>query len=358
MAKLEVVSPDPASEGEQESARLAKDARMKRVLVTGGAGYIGSCVVEALVKAGHHPVVFDAFYWGRDGIAAVEDKVTVMEGDVRSARDLIYALEGVDAVIHLAGIVGQPACSKNPLAHWTTNVESTNTLVNCMLDAGHFVPDLIYCSSCSVYGNVAGMFDEVLETTPTMPLSDYADGKLRAEEIIMRKAAEVPQFSPTILRLTTIFGWSPRPRLDLVTNLFAYQAVTEGQVTIFGGGNQYRSLIHVRDVAAALVTAVDAPRYLRDRQLFHVGEETNNVTMRELAEAVKKYVPEVQVLIDAEGDTDRRDYRINCRKINNALGWRAKHTVEQGVAEMVTNFQSSNGDFSAPKYWNHLYDYR
>lgn len=331
---------------------------MKRVLVTGGAGYIGSCVVEKLVEAGHHPVVLDSFYWGRDGLSPVEDRITVVEGDIRSARDLVYALEGVDSVIHLAGIVGEPACSKNYLAHYTTNIESTNTLVNCMLDAGHFVRDLIYCSSCSVYGNVAGMFEEVVEETPTMPLSDYADGKLRSEQIIMRKAAEVPQFSPTILRLTTIFGWSPRPRIDLVTNLFAYQAVTNGEVRVFGGGSQYRSLIHVRDVADALIAALNAPRFLRDRQLFHVGEEANNVTMRHLAETVKNYVPDVKVLIDEGDNTDRRDYRINCRKINNALGWRAQYTVEQGIAEMVEKFGNSGLDFTEPKYWNDRYDYR
>jgi nucleoside-diphosphate-sugar epimerase len=333
---------------------------MKRVLVTGGAGYIGASVVEKLLEVGHHPVVFDAFYWGQEVLDDVKDRITIIEGDIRNGRDLVYALQGTDAVIHLAGIVGQPACVKNPLAHYTTNVESTHTLVNCMTDheVGHLVRDLIYCSSCSVYGNVNGMFEEVVETTPTMALSEYADGKLRAEKIIMKKAEEVPHFSPTILRLTTIFGWSPRPRLDLVTNLFAYQAVTERQVTIFGGGTQYRSLIHVRDVADALVTALDAPRYLRDRQLFHVGEEENNVTMRDLAQTVKKYVPDLTIKIDERSDTDRRDYRISCRKIKNMLGWRAKYTVEVGVQEMVSKFRESNIDFRNPKYRNNLFDYR
>ena len=331
---------------------------MKRVLVTGGAGYIGSCVVEKLLDVGHDPVVLDTFYWGRDVLDGFDGRITVIEGDVRSARDMIYALEDVDAVIHLAGIVGQPACGKNPLAHYTTNIESTHTLANCMVDAGELVRDLVFCSTCSVYGNVNGMFDEVTEDTPTMPLSEYADAKLRAEQIIMRKAAEVPYFSPTIMRLTTIFGWSPRPRIDLVTNLFAYKAVTEKQVRVFGDGSQYRSLIHVRDVADALVAALDAPRHLRDRQLFHVGEESNNITMKELAETVSRYVPDLRIVFDERSDTDRRDYRINCRKIKNALGWRAKYTVDQGIEEMVAHFQESDVDFSDPRYWNNLYAYR
>jgi nucleoside-diphosphate-sugar epimerase len=331
---------------------------MKRVLVTGGAGYIGSCVVEKLLEVGHHPVVLDTFYWGRDALTPHEDRLTLIQGDVRSSRDLIYALQDVEAVIHLAGIVGQPACGKNPLAHFTTNIESTTTLVNCMVDTGNVVRDLIFCSSCSVYGNVHGMFDEVLEDTPTMPLSEYADAKLKSEHIIMRKAAEVAHFSPTILRLTTIFGWSPRLRVDLVTNMLAYKAVTEGRLTIFGGGEQYRSLIHVRDVANALVAALDAPRYLRDRQLFHVGIETNNVTMKDLAHTVGKYVPDLTVVIDESSDTDRRDYRINCRKIENALGWKAQFSVDAGIEELVANFRDSDSDFSDPRYWNNLYDYR
>ncbi|AHE65630.1 UDP-glucose 4-epimerase [Legionella oakridgensis ATCC 33761 = DSM 21215] len=198
---------------------------MAEVLVTGGGGYIGSAVVDELLKRGHKPIVYDIFLWGGSGLHGLEDKIEIIEGDIRNSRDLVYALEKVDSVIHLAGIVGAPACANNPKAHYTTNVESARTLVNCMTDPElKFVKNLIFCSSCSVYGNVAGIYEEVTETTSTMPLSSYADGKLRAEQIILQKAKEVPQFSPTIMRLTTIFGWSLRPRLDLVTNQFVYKA--------------------------------------------------------------------------------------------------------------------------------------
>lgn len=332
---------------------------MKRVLVTGGAGYIGTCVVEELLKRGHHPVIFDTFFWGREQVEQYGDRVTLIEGDIRNSRDVVYALQGVDAVIHLAGIVGQPACAINPLAHYTTNVESTHTLVNCMTDPEiGLVRDLIYCSSCSVYGNVAGRYEEVSEGTPTMPLSEYADGKLRAEQIIFNKAREVPHFSPTVLRLTTIFGWSPRPRLDLVTNLFAYKALTEGKLTIFGDGSQYRSLIHVRDVAAGLVHAMEVPRYLRDRQVFHIGEESNNVTVRHLAETVKQFVPETEIIFSSQADTDRRDYRINCTKIKNGLNWKATYSVEDGMKEMVEKLREGLIDPEAPQWRNNLYDYR
>lgn len=332
----------------------------KRVLVTGGAGYIGSCVVDLLIEKGYRPVVFDTFFWGKAHLEEREDELELVAGDIRNSRDVIYALEGIDGgVIHLAGIVGEPACASNLKAHYTTNVESTHTLVNCMTDHElDLVRDLIYCSSCSVYGNVAGMYESVVETTPTMPLSEYANGKLRAEQIILTKMKEVPQFSPTILRLTTIFGWSPRPRLDLVTNLFAYKAVKGQEISIFGRGEQYRSLIHVRDVAAALVAALEAPRYLRHGEIFHVGEENNNVRVRELAEKVRDRVPAAKISFAEGQDTDRRDYQINCQKIRNALNWRAQRTVDQGLDEMIAKIRSQNWDFTAQRFRNVPFDYR
>lgn len=332
--------------------------RQKRVLITGGGGYIGSAVVEKVLEKGHFPVVFDSFLWGRDSLSGLENRIELIEGDIRNSRDVIYALQDVDAVIHLAGIVGQPACTNNPLAHYTVNIESTRTLVDCMTDPMlRLVPDLIYCSSCSIYGNVAGLFEEVDENTPPMPLSEYADAKLKAEQIIFGKAEEVPHFFPTVLRLTTIFGWSRRMRLDLVTNLFAYKALRDGELTIFGDGSQYRSLIHVQDVADALVTALDAPRYLRDRQVFHVGEENNNVTVREIAEMVKDALPETKINFSGGADTDRRDYRIGCTKIKNGLNWKAKFSVRDGINDIIQNLKAGTIDPTDPKHRNDQTDY-
>lgn len=333
---------------------------MKRVLVTGGAGYIGTCVVELLLQKGYHPVVFDTFYWGKKYIEGLKGKVTIIDGDIRNSRDVVYALENINVgVIHLAGIVGQPACSYNIKAHFTANVESTNTLVNCMTDPElGLVKDLVYCSSCSVYGNVNGMYDEVTELTPTMPLSLYADAKLKSEKIILRKSDEEPHFSPTILRLTTLFGWSPRPRLDLVANLFAYKAANGEEITIFGNGEQYRSLIHVRDVASGLVEALEAPTYLRHRKIFHLGEENNNITLRTLGEKLKKIEPKAKIEYRSDADTDRRDYKINCQKIKNTLNWSAKYTVDQGLEEMVKNIRNNDWDFTDMRFRNNQFDYR
>lgn len=331
----------------------------KRVLITGGAGYIGSSVVDKILEYGHTPVVFDNFLWGKEHLEGRTDKIELIEGDIRSARDVAYALQGIDGgVIHLAGIVGAPACSQNPIAHYTVNVESTRTLVNCMTDHEmDLVKDLVYCSSCSVYGNVAGMYDEVDERTPEMPLSEYADGKLRAEKIILSRAEEVGHFAPTIMRLTTIFGWSPRPRLDLVTNQFALRAVNGDEITIYGGGHQYRSLIHVSDVASALVTALMAPTYARRGEIFHVGDEKNNVQLRELAEKVRNFVPDAKIVYADDEGADRRDYKINCQKIRNTLNWQAKWSVDDGLEEMITKLREANLDHTSNRFRNMPFEY-
>lgn len=328
------------------------------ILVTGGAGYIGCCVVEEILKRGHQPVVFDTFYWGNDTLSHCKDSVQFIEGDCRNSKDVIYALQGIDSIIHLAGIVGAAACNKNPRAHFSVNVESTRTLVNCCTDPDmELVRDFIYASSCSVYGNVKGLYEEVTEETPPNPLTAYANAKLRSEDIILEKGTEISHFHPTVFRLTTVFGWSSRPRLDLVTNLFAYKALKDKELTIHGDGSQYRSLIHVRDIATALVEMLEAPRFLRDGKIFHLGEETNNKTVREIAELVQKKLPQTRINFLEGHDTDRRDYRINCQKLKNTIGWQAKYSVEDGIEELIEKLQTLDFDWESDKFRNNTYDY-
>jgi len=329
-----------------------------KVLVTGGAGFIGSHVVEELLKRGHEPIVFDAFFWGKDSLKPFMDKIKIIEGDCRNSKDVIYALEGAEAVIHLAGIVGEPACMQNEKAHFSINVESTRTLINCCTDPElELTRDFIFSSSCSVYGNVHNLYPEVREGTPTNPLSAYAFAKLRSENIILNRGKEVPHFHPTVLRLTTVFGWSKRPRLDLVTNLFTYKAWKEGKLTIFGDGQQYRSLIHVQDVARAFVDTLEAPRFMRDGKIFHVGEETNNKKVSEIAETVKKVLPDTEIEFQKSKKTDRRDYFINCQLIKNTIGWKAEWSVEDGVKDLVEKFKTIKLDWESKNYRNNSFEY-
>ena len=331
---------------------------MMRVLVTGGAGYIGCQVVEELLKRNHFPVVFDAFYWGKESLKPYLERIKIIEGDCRNSKDIIYAIDGIDGIIHLAGIVGDFACASNNKAHFSINVESTRTLVNCCTDPElDLIRDFIYVSSCSVYGNVKGLYEEVTEEAPAAPLSSYAYAKLRSEKIILDRAAEVPHFHPTILRLTTVFGWSRRPRLDLVTNLFTYKAWREGKIIIHGNGKQHRSLIHVGDVARALVQTLEAPRFTRSGKIFHVGDESNNKSVKEIAEIVKSHLPKTKLKYSEFKNTDRRDYRINCQKFKNIIGWKTEHSVESGIKELVEKLESLNWDWESDKYRNSSFKY-
>ncbi len=329
-----------------------------RVLVTGGAGYIGCLVVEELLKNNHKPIVFDMFNWGKEAIEPYLDQIDLFEGDCRNSRDIIYALEGVDAIIHLAGIVGEFACNSNSKAHFSINIESTRTLINCCTDPElDLVRDFIYASSCSVYGNVKGLYNEVTEETPTAPLSSYAHAKLRSEQIIFDRMKAVPHFHPTVLRLTTVFGWSSRPRLDLVTNLFAYNAWKKGELSIFGDGLQYRSLIHVRDIARAFVQTLEAPRFMRSGKIFHLGEEKNNKTVKKIAEIVKEQLPETKINMCPGQPSDRRDYRINCQRLKNVIGWEAEYSIEDGIKELIEKFETLNWDWESDKYRNSSFKY-
>jgi len=329
-----------------------------RVLVTGGAGYIGNCVIDELLLRKHTPVVFDIFYWGRKVLKPYGSRIEIIEGDCRNSKDIIYALEGIDSIIHLAGIVGEFACSSNHKAHFSINVESTRTLVNCCTDPElDLVRDLIYASSCSVYGNVKGLYQEVTEKTPAAPLSAYAYAKLRSEKILFDRAKESPHFHPTALRLTTVYGWSERPRLDLVTNLFAYNAWKNKKMNIYGDGMQYRSLIHVKDIARAFVDTLEAPRFMRSSKVFHLGEEANNKTVKEIAQTVQKFVPDAKIEFKEGEATDRRDYRINCQQLKNIIGWKAKYSVEDGIQEMIEKFETLDLNWDDDKYRNSSFQY-
>ncbi|MBS3788180.1 SDR family oxidoreductase [Candidatus Bipolaricaulota bacterium] len=329
-----------------------------RVLVTGGAGYIGNKVVEELVDRGYEPVVFDMFYWGDKALDPLSSSIEKIKGDCRNSKDVIYALENVDAVIHLAGIVGEAACLQNHKAHFSINVESTRTLINICTDPElDLVRDFIFSSSCSVYGNVEGLYDEVTEKTPPHPLSHYANAKLRSENIILERSKEVSHFHPTVLRVSTVFGWSRRPRLDLVTNLFTYLAWKEGQITVYGDGEQTRSLIHVGDVARAFVDVLESPRFKRDGEIFHVGDRQNNRTVNQIAETVKSIAANTDIEHDLEANADRRDYSINCSKIKNIIKWKPQWSVEEGIENLSRKLEELDWDWESDSFRNTSYDY-
>jgi len=327
-----------------------------RVLVTGGAGYIGNYVVEEALDHGHDVRVLDSFLFGDEALAPFEDHddLEVREGDIRHIEDLSYAMEGMDAVIHLAGIVGDPACSVNEQATQAVNVEATKALVEvCKL---HDIERLIFASTCSVYG--ASELMELNEGSFLNPLSLYAESKIDSEEIILHSTGQKfsDDLKPTILRLGTIFGWSRRMRFDLVVNLLTAKAVLEDDIPVYGG-EQYRPLVHVNDAAKAFVAAMEAPEGLVDQQIFNVGDNELNYQIADVGRIVEDLIEGASVRF-VEHKEDDRTYRVSFDKSNHILGWEAEQTIEDGVRE-IRDWITENdiSEYSQDHFRNSEYPY-
>lgn len=329
-----------------------------KVLVTGGAGYIGNFIVEELLKEGHDVRVLDSFLFGDDALDPLrgDSNLDVREGDIRHLKDLSYALEGMDAVIHMAGIVGDPACSVNEQATQSVNVEATKALVE--ICKHHDIQRLIFASTCSVYG--ASNLDELNEGSYLNPQSLYAESKIDSEEIILRETQDrysaAEELSPTILRLGTIFGLSRRMRFDLAVNILTAKATLEDDIPVFGG-EQYRPFVHVHDAAEAFVEVLEAPREQVDGEIFNVGDNDLNFAVKDLGRTIEDIVPNAEVRF-VEHKEDERTYSVNFDKINHIIGWEAERDLEHGVNEIREwMIEEEITDYTADRFRNSEYPY-
>lgn len=329
-----------------------------KVLVTGGAGYIGNFVVEELLENGHEVRVLDTFLFGDEALEpfAENNSLDVHEGDIRHLKDLSYALEGRDAVIHLAGIVGDPACSVNEQATQSANVEATKALVEvCKY---HDIRRLIFASTCSVYG--ASTLDRLNEGSHLNPQSLYAESKIESEEIILRESrdeyADAKNLTPTILRLGTIFGLSRRMRFDLAVNLLTAKATLENEIPVYGG-EQYRPFVHVHDAADAFVSVLEAPVEKVDSEVFNVGDNNLNYPIKELGRTIEDLIPDAEVRF-VEHKEDERTYSVDFDKINHIVDWRTQRDLVDGVDEIRDwILEEDITDYSADQFRNSDYPY-
>lgn len=328
-----------------------------QVLVTGGAGYIGNYIIEELLSNGHDVRVLDSFLFGDGALDPFRDYdgFEVSEGDIRHIEDLSYAMEGCDAVIHMAGIVGDPACGVNEQATQAVNIEATKTLVEvCKL---HDIERLVFASTCSVYG--ASELMELNEGSFLNPLSLYAESKIESEDIIFHQTHGEftdSDITATHLRLGTIFGWSRRMRFDLVVNLLTAKAVLEDDIPVYGG-EQYRPLVHVADAANAFVTVLEAPEEKVDHQIFNVGDDDLNYQIKEVGRIVEKEIDGAEVRF-VEHKEDERTYRVSFDKINYILGWEAEHDIADGVREIADWIETNDiSDYERDAYRNSTYPY-
>lgn len=306
--------------------RDADDA-IRRVLVTGGAGFIGSHLTRLLLDRGYHVRILDRFDYGRAGIANLRHpRLEIAQGDICNTRDLNHAMRDVDGVIALAAIVGDPACNLDPEETINLNYMATKLLVDACNFQG--VRRLVFASSCSVYG--ASNQDLLTERSRLNPVSLYARTRVLSENIIFDRYGDV---EPVVLRLSTVFGLSPRMRFDLVVNTLTVRAVMDKKISIFGG-DQWRPNVHCRDAARAFMLALEAPARAVAGEIFNVGAESLNHKINEIGLMVARTVGGVDVVIQDEV-TDRRDYRVSFEKIRGALGFVPEMSVEDGIREVA-----------------------
>jgi len=293
-----------------------------KILVTGGAGYIGAVLVPELLWRGHYVTVWDDLRYGGHGLLGVLEhpNLILWKRDIRERP----CLPQFDVVIHLAALVGEPICSKNPSETMEINLYATQRLVESARNDG--VKHFIFASTCSNYGKL-GPDEEATEETPLQPISLYAESKVKAEEVVL--AAQCDEFKTTVLRFATVYGLSPRMRFDLLLNELARDAVMTNWILLYGL-DSWRPFVHIRDVMQAVSNF--AERHFPDNyQVYNVGG--HNLQKKEIAKMLKQLVPELEVEIK-EGKKDPRNYRVNFSEIK-WTGFSALYTPEDGLALLV-----------------------
>lgn len=290
-----------------------------KVMVTGGAGYLGAVLVPMLVEEGHDVVVYDKLNFGVHSVLnfAGSDQVTFVRADVRDIDALHRAAEGCDAFIHLAAIVGVPACAAEPTLTETTNLTGTRNMIKV---AGR--RPLVFASTGSTYGAVNGI---CTEETHINPLSSYGRTKAEGERMCRDQGA-------VALRFATVFGVAPRMRLDLLVNDFVYKAIHEKVIVLYEGHFR-RTFLHVKDAARALLFAFNNHQIMQG-EAYNIGDESMNYTKRDIAKLVQKKIDYNLYEADIGQDLDQRDYEVSYEKVRK-LGYNVQTDMDKGIDELI-----------------------
>ena len=313
------------------------------VLITGGAGYLGSKLTLHLLNKHHSVRVVDNLLHGpQDHLndLALLPEFEFLEGDIRDESLMLQALQGVDAVVHLAGIVGDPACAREPELAREVNYTASVALHGLAVAAG--VKRFLFASTCSNYGRMANPDGYVSENSELRPVSLYARSKVEFEQYLLAQCEHglPPAGMPVLLRFATLFGLSPRMRFDLTVNEFTRDLALERRLVVYGE-QFWRPYVHVQDAARAILMALQAPAEDVGGEVFNVGDTRENYRKGQLVAMICDAVGGDLDVERVKKDEDPRDYRVSFRRIHDVLGFEITRTVADGIQEVMTSLQVS-----------------
>jgi len=320
---------------ELRSLNKHKTKSKPRILLIGGAGYIGSVLAKKLLKIGYNVTIFDKFiYSSKNNLKKLlkSKNLELVQGDSRNITEIFSVVKKNDIVVHLAELVGDPLCEKRPSKTYEVNFLASMSISNICKNFS--VSKLIYISSCSVYG-VNKNNDLLTEESKILPLSVYAKLKSLIERTIIRNMDEYCR--PCILRLGTVFGKSIRPRYDLVINLFSGLVANKKTLTI-QGGEQWRPFIHVEDVSDAIIKVIKLDNEKTNGKIFNLA--SFNCKISDIGRAIKKIYPEAKIKFN-NSSKDKRDYKVSSLKARKIIKFNPKFTLEKGIKELVNFTQKS-----------------
>jgi nucleoside-diphosphate-sugar epimerase len=307
---------------------------MRRILVTGGAGYVGSCLSRHLLKEGYGVTCLDNLKFGGESLLDIWEhpNFTFHKCDITdfNAVDRIIDEDAYYALIHLAAIVGDPACKREAELATKTNWEASLHLLE--QSRKKKIERFIFASTCSNYGKMSDPNSYITENSALSPVSLYAELKVKFENVLLKEIPKTDNFSPTSLRFSTVYGMSPRMRFDLTVNEFTKDLSLGKELVVFGE-KFWRPYCHVSDFSNAMTTVLRAPKDKIAYNVFNVGDTEENYTKQMIVEEIKKQIPGCHIKYVEQLD-DPRDYRVDFSKIRDVLGFRITKRVPDGIREI------------------------